>query len=105
MAQSVIIIALIIKHLFLSEDALWERLLELTWVLPTPASRLWRGESLRLYRMKKVGEPRLPWLDSPRPANGWWGRSLSGRLLPILRTRFTRSSGLWDGAMTRSAKN
>jgi hypothetical protein len=30
MAQSVIIIKLIIKHLFVLEDELWERLLELT---------------------------------------------------------------------------
>jgi len=33
------------------------------------------------------------------------GRSPSGRPLPIRRTRFSRSSGLWDGAMTRSAKS
>ena len=51
------------------------------------------------------GRTGLRLLDLPRPGNGWWGRSLSGRLLPILRTRFFRSSALWDGAMTRSAKN
>src|SRR6266851_8866586 len=100
MAQGVIIITLIVKHLSVSEDVLWERLLELTLGLPTPASRLWRVESRKLYRMKKVGGPRLRSLDSRKPGNGWWGRSLSGRPLPILRIRFTRSSGLWDGAMT-----
>jgi hypothetical protein len=37
MAQSVIIIALILKHLSILEDALWERLLESTLAQPTPA--------------------------------------------------------------------
>src|SRR5712692_9668412 len=105
MAQGVIIITLIVKHLSVLEDALWERLLELTWVRPTPASRLWRVESRKLYRTKKVAGLRLRWLDSRKPANGWWGRSLSGRPLPIRRIPCTRSSGSWDAAMTRLAKN
>src|ERR1700710_1378695 len=98
MAENVIIKTLTVKHLLRTGGSIWERLLELTSELPTPASQLWRVESRRLYRMKKVAGLRLRSSDSLRPANGWWGRSLSGRLLPILRTRFTRSSGLWDAA-------
>src|SRR5208337_1542680 len=101
MDLNVIIIALILKHLSVSEDALWVRLSELTLALPTPAWRLWRAVSLKLSLMKKVAGLRLRWLDSPRPANGWWGRSPNGRPSPILKTRFTRSSGSWDAAMTR----
>ena len=51
------------------------------------------------------GGLRLRWSDSPRPANGWWGRLPSGRPSPIPRTRFTRSSASWAGAMTKSAKS
>jgi hypothetical protein len=37
MTQSIIVIALILKHLSILEDALWEKLLELTSAQPTPA--------------------------------------------------------------------
>src|SRR5260370_21717055 len=100
MAQGVIIITLIVKHLSVSEDALWERLLELTLVRPTPASLSWRAESRKLYRMKKADGLRLRWLDSRKPGNGWWGRSLSARPLPILSIRFNRSTGVWYASLT-----
>jgi len=57
-----------------------------------------------LQTLKKAEEPRLRSSVLPRPANGWWARWQNARPLPIRRTRFTRSSVLWDGAMTRSAK-
>src|SRR5260370_4893580 len=105
MAQGVIIITLIVKHLSVLEDVLWERLLELTWALPTPAWRLWRVESRKLYPMKKADGLRLRALESRKPGNGWWCRALSGRPLPIPTIMVIPSSGLWDCALALVPKN
>ena len=57
--------------------------------------------ALILQKLKKAAEPRHRSLDLPRQANGWLAKWPSGKPSPTRKTRFTRSSASWDGAMTR----